>query len=178
MSSSDLFDPSVAEKSRLKRLIRQWEQDWEESHGGLVATHEDKKDDPRYKQLKMEAKRVEMSRKATKKAAKSPPQIAGSHTAQQSQQQQQNGWLRMPNATLGLSKFPSSSAIMAGGTTRPHPETDARYAFEGGRISLSPFHVILLMVACAVPYALLLCIEAAYIAHKGLHDSAGSSPWE
>jgi hypothetical protein len=52
-------DDLAMQKRALKLAMRRWESDFEEANGGLVPTHEDKKHDQRYGQLKAQAKRVE-----------------------------------------------------------------------------------------------------------------------
>ena len=75
-SSDALPDPEVLHdrKHELKLKMKQWELDYEEAHGGLVPTHDDKKEDAAYRALKQQAKQLEAAMelsKATVKAAKS-----------------------------------------------------------------------------------------------------------
>ena len=75
-SSDALPDPEVLHdrKHKLKLKMKQWELDYEEAHGGLVPTHDDKKEDAAYRALKQQAKQLEAAMelsKATVKAAKS-----------------------------------------------------------------------------------------------------------
>ena len=51
-------DALLVQKHALKHAMREWEHAFEEANGGLVPTHEDKKHDARYTELKTQAKHV------------------------------------------------------------------------------------------------------------------------
>ena len=138
--------------------MRQWELDFEEAHGGLVPTHEDKKNDSHYTQLKQSAKSLEGSRKTLKRLHHTTPSglVAAASPAPLVSAATSPAPLVRTNTTRGLRAFPSSVLDRKGSFTRhskPAFAEEAAYEFESGHIMLSPFHIALLLIACAVPYS-------------------------
>jgi hypothetical protein len=140
------------QKHLCKKAMRDWEHAFEESHSGLVPTHVDKKHDMAYCELKAKAKQVEhaleVGRKATDRKSEGEPTKG---------RRRSSGEL-LPRiadvvATVGVAQFPVG-ASEAARPVRARTGSDSAFAFESGRISLSPFHIFQLLLACALPCAL------------------------
>lgn len=156
------------QKRALKKALKQWELEFEEAHGGLVPTHEDKKHDAAYLQIKTRAKQVERkldhTRKSTRKmliaanggappinSGHSPSRLSTASRRQLGSQgracgsSSQGSFMTKP---LPVQRVTASDVDADGATARQ------QFKFEAGRISLSPFHVAAVLLSCALPYAL------------------------
>ena len=135
-------------KRALKHQLRAWELAFEEQNGGLVATHADKKRDLSYSQIKAEAKHVERALEACRRV--SCKSIAGSHASTAGVAGTLHRLHPAGDSAVALMRLPCHN--LSGDMEQP---LGARrdFAFDGGYISLSPFHVLLLLLACFIPYA-------------------------
>ena len=153
--SSGSLDEIHEEKRALKKALRQWELDFEEAHGGLVPTHEDKKHDPTYLQIKAKAKTVEknldVTRRATRKSEATgstvPPRLSTAGSSAKGL------GVRLGSSTSSTQHYPKRFSTT---NSASFDGDEGQFSFEAGRISLSPFHVLVLSIACAIPY-LLFC---------------------
>lgn len=163
-SRSSLFDEmnlAHEQKRQLKKQIRQWEIEFEESHGGLIPTHEDKKHDAKYLQIKAQAKTAEKvleharakTRQVTRAAKAERSRLSSSKQSEASHGYDAGGGARRSSG--GLDRLGVTSSSLASSSADDDGTRNA-FTFEGGRISLSPFHVIAMLFACAVPYALFM----------------------
>lgn len=150
-----------AQKREVKQQMRAWEHDFEEACGGLVPTHDDKKPDARYAQLKAQAKRIEHALEASRRAQ---------HVASRNGGGGSGGGASALAAGSTAAACGSGGALRGGGRAREvQPAAPALlhapaelaasggdevgFAFEGGHISLSPFHIIVVLILATVPYA-------------------------
>ena len=152
-----------AEKRKLKQAMRRWEQEFEEANGGLVPTHEDKKRDERYGQLKGQAKKLEhsleASRKDLRKSVGDATPAGGTHAGGSGGGSGGGGGGSSGGSSgSGLSRRVHREAVpgadqSSGASGEKASQPAVGFAFEGGHISLSPFHVVSMLLACALPYA-------------------------
>ena len=170
-------DALLVQKHALKHAMREWEHAFEEANGGLVPTHEDKKHDARYTELKTQAKHVEQAlarlpKEARKASAlrerESRAATRASHRAcSTAASLQRSSSSIVGKQASGLSSAAGGSGVGGGaggiggggfvsGEAVDGDEAADGFAFESGTISLSPFHVLLLVLAGGVPYALFI----------------------
>ena len=188
-SDSDLHQ----QKRSLKMLMRAWEREFEEANGGLVATHEDKKHDPRYAELKQRAKKMELNRKATNGGAAKLGEPASSSSPLKGR-----GWAAArKHVVLASSPLKDmvrqsvagyQSTTISGPSTLYAPDYGASashdplsggssYTFEEGHMALSPFHVVLLVVACGLPYAIFISAFSLFGFGALIYDYLVSNGW-
>lgn len=134
------------DRRSLKLLMRQWEREWSEANGGLVPTHEDKKHDNKYTQLKSQSKLIDTKGKGS-----------------------QSGLLLDNGRPSAMEMYSGGGAVRGSKITGSHLQlygtmgsgvavdsADGSFVFEGGHISLSAFHYVLLILMCGIPYAMFI----------------------
>ena len=163
----DAAEDAAAQKRALKLAMRQWEREFEEANGGLVATHDDKKHDTRYSQLKQQGKQLEhQSRKSLGHSRKDVtvqpsqkqlvPSAADHHHHAHAPHAHEHP-LRPPVGGGRLALAPGTLyAPDAGGGTLDGAGGAGDFDFVDAHLSISLFHVVALLLCCAVPYALFI----------------------
>ena len=160
------LDAIHQQKIMLKKAIREWEIEFEETHYGLVPTHEDKKMDVKYQQIKAKAKSVDKLLEQTRTKTRDVRQATRASrqdtapAANLSAMSKAGSRKAFDGSSSSFaSMWSSSSSMVQGRASSPSFKEEAQrneFRFESGHISLSPFHVLQLTFACVIPYAIFI----------------------
>ncbi len=144
--------PSVAtltvQKRKIKAEMHAWELAYQEKNGGLVPTHQDKKESPRYHELKARARKVEAAlvlSKAESKAERAAEDAADTQAARALQfagRQNYKGNKELGHRDSGWNLVGEEyDMAQVGGAQNLFEEV----------VSVTPFHIIQMAVVTAVP---------------------------
>ena len=144
--------PSVAtltvQKRKIKAEMHAWELAYQEKNGGLVPTHQDKKESPRYHELKERARKVEAAlvlSKAESKAERAAEDAADTQAARALQfagRQNYKGNKELGHRDSGWNLVGEEyDMAQVGGAQNLFEEV----------VSVTPFHIIQMAVVTAVP---------------------------
>ena len=134
------LDGLQARKRALKAEMKRWEADWEAQNGGLVPTHDDKKEDARYSALKKQAKQLEAALELVRSSTKVLKPETG-----------QTAILRR---VRDRGAFDEDGSFVQGDAAQ-HPDADLASLFEEP-VNLSVWDVFKLTILGILPYAVFL----------------------